>query len=329
MTRYVDDMLIISKKTCKKRILNVLNKFDPDISFTHENMDNFELAYLDTKIKLINGKFELFNYTKPGKSSLLQNFITSVSPINQKISLLTGEIFRMNNTTSSKKALDESLEQLKEKFVANNYPPALVDNKISEIRENEFTPTIRDDSDIQKHFYLPLDYTSERCYKIGLRIQKLIHKITPKFKVTVAWKTIRLEKLIHKYLKRQKPPELKTGVVYEFTCPCSKSYIGETKRAAQVRWIEHCKPCPSNPAIVGSHIKSCPTFSNHFKKSQSDPNTFRQQLQPKDYALKFFKIIASNLNNYTQRMDSEAILIRLKNPQLNKQTDFKNLLTCT
>ena len=97
--RYVDDYCFITRTSAKKRIFNCLNKFDPSIKMTCEDMKDNSLPYLDTCIKLHDNQYHLFFYEKSGKSDILQNFRTGVAPLNQKISTLTGEIYRRNNTT--------------------------------------------------------------------------------------------------------------------------------------------------------------------------------------------------------------------------------------
>ena len=93
---------------------------------TCEDMkDNF-LPYLDTSIKLHNNQFHLFFFEKPGKSDILQNFRTGIAPLNQKISTLTGEIFRRNNCTSCPYALNLALEQLTNRFLKNLFPLSLI-----------------------------------------------------------------------------------------------------------------------------------------------------------------------------------------------------------
>jgi len=80
---------------------------------TCEHMSNEKsLPYLDTCIKLHNGKYELFYYEKLNNSEILTNFKESVAPLNQKISTLTGEIYRRNNTTLCEYSLDLALKHL-------------------------------------------------------------------------------------------------------------------------------------------------------------------------------------------------------------------------
>ena len=77
---------------------------------------------------------------------------------------------RRNNTTSCPYALNIALEQLTNRFLLNSYPLQLIKRKIKEIKNNNFEPLKRDESKIVKKFNLCLDFTSERCYSIGLSL---------------------------------------------------------------------------------------------------------------------------------------------------------------
>ena len=357
--RYVDDYLFLTRRSDKKRIFNCLNKFDPGIKLTCEDMSHdHKLPFLDTCIQLHNGKYQLFFYEKPGKSDILQNFSSSVTPLNQRISLLTGEIYRRNNTTSCEHALNLALNQLTQRFLKNNYPLHLIKRKISEIRKLKFQPLTRDDSDVIQKFFLSLDYTSERCYKIGLSIQKVFKKFAPKFRVIVSWKTIRISRILGKFLKKQPQKFEINDAIYSWTCPCSSKYIGQTKRQVGIRWQEHVASSNSkktNPPSIFKHIHTCKTFQEHYSSFLNAPGiknftylekTKKAQTQyallffhgnkkppdPKkftinDFALRYFDIMHTNLTKYSQRTDIEAFLILLNQPSLNEQKDFKTFKT--
>ena len=56
--RYVDDILVIFKKSQKSQLLQKLNNFDKNLSFTTESMIDNKLIFLDTSIIIKND--ELF-----------------------------------------------------------------------------------------------------------------------------------------------------------------------------------------------------------------------------------------------------------------------------
>ena len=101
--RYVDDCSVILKKGFKNEILEKMNNFDPSLKWTIESADNNELVFLDTKIK-IGTDLELYQYRKPTASECLTNYKYGVSPKSYKTGLLTGEIYRVYNCTTSEEA---------------------------------------------------------------------------------------------------------------------------------------------------------------------------------------------------------------------------------
>ena len=321
-------------------------------------MKDNSLPYLDTCIKLYNNQYHLFFYEKPGKSDILQNFRTGVSPLNQKISTLTGEIYRRNNTTSCPYALNIALEQLTNRFLLNSYPLQLIKRKIKEIKNNNFEPLKRDESKIVKKFNLCLDFTSERCYSIGLSLQRLFRKVTPSFCLVMSWKTIRLERALGRFLKRVPEKYDMCDLIYNWKCDCKAQYICQSKRRAGIRWNEHCSSNNQNKSASSSifkHFSSCKIFKKSYESYISEPSTknftsehrtktaqskyalqyFHSKNPPKiqyklsknDFALKYFDVLQTNLTNESQRRNVEQFLILLHQPSLNEQSDFKQFKT--
>ena len=62
---------------------------------------------------------------------------------------------------------------------------------------------------------------------------------------------IKLKNFISPLLKPKVSKELKSGIIYQFKCPCSDSYIGETKQLLCYRVQQHRRDHDSN---IYSHI---------------------------------------------------------------------------
>jgi hypothetical protein len=296
-----------------------------------EMMENNELPFLDTKLVINGSSVDLQFYSKPNASPILQNFVKNVGPKTQKLGLLSGEINRVLNTTSTPKFREEGLKRLKVRFLKNQYPKTLIEKKIQEFREKNFIPTPRAvDYSAKKHIFVQIDYTSERCTKIGHKIKNILHSITPNFEVTIAYKTIKLEGVIFRRLKEPIPMLEKSGLVYTFTCPCQTSYVGHTMRQLVTRAKEHA-PDPklsirtrSNSilrdrikGVIELHIDECEIFKEKFELAQGRPNTAK--LKREDFLTEMFTILKSNLTNYYDRIISEAFFIKLLKPVLNVQ----------
>ena len=86
---------------------------------------------------------------------------------------------------------------------------------------------------------MSLPYTSFRCSHIAYKIYKIIEKYTPNFRLSIAFTTIQLSSLKLPKLKPPKQDLLNSHTVYQFECPCSTTYIGETYRLLDTRILEH------------------------------------------------------------------------------------------
>jgi hypothetical protein len=81
LSRYIDDLLGISRKDALLSLLNGINK---DIQFTHELEVNSQLPYLDSLISYDSeGRFSFSVYRKPTHSGRYLNFASS-NPISHK-----------------------------------------------------------------------------------------------------------------------------------------------------------------------------------------------------------------------------------------------------
>ena len=96
------------------------------------------------------------------------------------------------------------------------------------------------------------------------------------------------------------PLKDKNGVIYKGDCSCSLHYIGETKRNAEVRWIEHNNSNKSSEP--SKHLRS---NMNHYFT---------------------WAVISNARKNAKTKKNLEASYIALWKPDLNKQKDFERLV---
>ena len=113
--------------------------------------------------------------------------------------------------------------------------------------------------------------------------------------VVIKWTTRKIKTLFS--LKSKNPyPSYK---IYEGTCSCGSSYIGETKRNTEVRWNEH---------------------NDHRGKSEPAKHLYNNPSH------KFsWRVILSASKNARVRRNLEASVVALKMPDLNNQVDSKKL----
>jgi len=142
---------------------------------------------------------------------------------------------------------------------------------------------------------LEFPYCSEN-ETISKRFLSKFHEFTDqRYKVAIKWITRKVKSLFP--LKDKNP--YPSCQIYEGTCVCGETYVGETKRNVEVRWREHNDiRKDSEPA---KHLRDNPTHQFEWKTLQAAPK------------------------NYRPRKNLEATIIATKGPSLNNQLDTKKL----
>ena len=110
------------------------------------------------------------------------------------------------------------------------------------------------------------------------------------------------------------------GCVYQFTCPCSAEYIGETKRQLRTRILEHGRKIKKNPSKVYEHISTCPVYTYQLSQTLGESPTRNQRTT---FLITFFKNLKTGITNYHNRKDLEAMYITINKPVLNEQVFHK------
>jgi hypothetical protein len=323
--RFVDDSIIFCKKDEIENIFTMANKLHKNIEFTMEKMDNGKISYLDTEFRAIGDRVEMFHFEKVSTTDLLPNFLTNICPKSQKISLLVGHLHRIQNASSCEEAVDEGFRKVRKRYVLNQYPLALIDEKIKLVR----TPREKATNDEEVLHNFKACFTGLRCDSIGRKMRAILKAATPKFFLRLCWKTIRIEQCLHPTWKRQIPIEQKSGVVYMFACPCGKSnYQGETKRQVGVRIKEHFEPKSRSPMFF--HSLNCEKFRNELEIYLSEPDTpkykprtSRGRIRANFCFKRNYISVLSNQPYYRERTLYEAFSIKLTDPCLNKQVKFE------
>ena len=326
--RYVDDVYCIIRKDHKNRILKLINDFDVNfLAFTHENMVDNSLPFLDTEIYLNPQNMpEIRKFIKPTASEVIVNF-KSILPKKYKLSTLKGDIFRCHYTCSTVENRDIALQNLSELYVKNEYPRRMVEKTILEIRNKNFESNGNHQKfqDLRKNspnrFYtLSLPYTSHRCAKVASKLTRLLKTHTPNYHINIAWRSEKLQKYFSHKLKLPVPDFAKIGTTYKYDCLCQDAYIGESKRSLRTRIKEHnqkCRKTAISEHIYGSNQKpACPEYNSEIFKKYGDKPSSNQRI---DFLQNRFKILQKNLTKTRDRKIFEAVAITMENPKLNAQ----------
>ena len=231
----------------------------------------------------------------------------------------------MNYTSSTENNLNNSLKKLKEKFLQNEYPEKLIDDKINFIKSKKFQPNQNKETfakekseNPDRHHNFSIPYANIEIEHLTKLIQKAIRKCTPEFRINFTYSTSKISSFLLSSIKPTLNDLERSAVVYRFTCPCGETYVGETTRTLKIRANEHNQK--SRKSEIHTHISQCQIYKDHLPSHiDSKKTTYNFHLHS------MFEILSKNLYNYTSRINTEAILITLLEPTLNVQNSFKKL----
>ena len=161
--------------------------------------------------------------------------------------------------------------------------------------ENQTENTENRGNEYYKRPYLKVPFIGKASILYAKRIQKLIKKEKNK-ETRVGYETTKIQDSFQ--LKDKNPTEIRSKVVYQFTCPGDQDvqYIGFTKRSLRERYLEHKK----QDSAIRDHADKC------------------EYCNKKGISLDDFKVI-KHCRTRTEAMINEAMLIKKRNPSLNRQ----------
>ena len=101
-----------------------------------------------------------------------------------------------------------------------------------------------------------------------------------------------------------------SNVTYQFSCPCSSVYIGETSKLLELRIFKHRTDEQSH---IYKHIANCKPYAssltNLYGAQPTDANR-------RDHLKRFFTVVEGNFHNNNARKTFEGLMITLKQPML-------------
>ena len=231
--RYVDDIISRRKKDEPDLLLEKLMNYHKNINFTVERNPS---KFLDTELLINNGFCETRVFRKPNKFPL---HWFSKTPVRYKRNAITGDLHRAKKISSN---YFEEVEKIHKKFINAGFPEPFVSSVIDKFN---IPIPIEEDDDvlIPPYFFddpipfilveIPFCPEKERLSKHFIR--KLKSFLETDCTVVVKWSTRKIRTLFRLKSKNPHP----SCVIYEGSCSCSDTYIGETKRNVEVRWLEH------------------------------------------------------------------------------------------
>jgi hypothetical protein len=291
--RYVDDCLVIvQSKDTAMEILQTFNSLHRNIKYEIEFPNNDgSLSLLDFTLRIKNGIVDTSPYTKPIKSGIFMNGMTSL-PSTLKDHVISNEWNRIKSKCANRTEMRIQRECFQQKLTSNQH------QKFPALRFNER----RKASSVQKPiFYLNIPFISDECNTL---IKRALQPIG--FHIRLSHRS----KQLKEYFKSPSPPAsfhhqqcklrdcpLKGKlcfmklIVYQITCnSCQQFYIGSTKKHFHLRIKEHMSMKQSN---LFQHKSTC---NGNWS----------------------FKILSRSQSVADMRM-KEAILINELHPTINKK----------
>ena len=273
--RYVDDTFVIFKhKSHAPLFLDYLNSQHRNICFTMDGEKNSKLSFLDLTIEKHKGSLLFSIFRKPTFSGLGTSFF-SYCNFNFKINAIRTLLHRAYALSSTFAYVHKEIMFLRKFFTDNGFSSQLFDKLVKQFLNNKYQPkqcvtTVNKDV---KYFKLP--YLGESSTNMIDNLQNVLSKFYPQ----IQFRFIPINNLkISSFFafKDRLPSDLRSSVIYSFTCPsCQAGYIGCTQRAFKTRTDEHLGlssrtgqrlRAPPHSA-VREHSEACdtPIKREHFK----------------------------------------------------------------
>ena len=277
---------------------------------------NDEIIFLDSKMFLKNDTLNFIKYRKMGPLTVISNFKHSLMPEKYLKGGIMTTLHREKNACSTHELFLESLEEMKEVFYRNSYPPSLVDFQIRQFLKNETKAELPLNT-----ITICFNYTSPNIEQYIYKLSNKMTKFVPGFRVNVSFRTVKINQLISRQAKALTETFETCNNVYRFDCPCKDFYIGQTGRALIIRCGEHL----SEKSNVGLHTQNCPIFTQKQSEFLAENRiNFKTLKMAKTHFIKqFFSIMKRGFRSKWHRLKYEAFLIRLHLPTLNDQFDSK------
>ena len=299
--RYMDDIVRDIHTDRIESKLSDVNSLHDNLKFTieRENEQN-QIPFLDMLIIRDVNRLSSTWYTKPTDTGLTMNY-HALAPMKFKRGNVIGLIHRIYRSCSNWTHFHDSIKKAKILLENNQYPPIfyenLIEQTITKILSDKSSPNDTDTSsesekeEVQevKKFYVQYRGKISEKYQASLK-----RSDAP---VNVIF-TLRKLKTVMPSLKPIVEKPLKSGVVYNISCPrCKACYVGQTQRHLLTRIKEHQRT--SSP--VGRHMTRC-----HCEFTSDDVTI----------------LATSSLEGHLLTL--EAILIRMNKPSINTKDEFRS-----
>ena len=241
-------------------------------------------------------------YRKKTFTGLLTNYF-SFTPFSYKLGLirtLVDRTYKINNTWAG---FHEDVKKLLLILRKNLFPSHIVERVIRQyITKTQTLPNTPVSPPSNSTHFFKLPYIGPFSILAQNRLRKLLKRYCNDLDVKLAFSSFKIRNMFS--VKDPVPVELRSNVVYKFTCAsCNSCYVGETSRHLSTRIREHLN------RDKASHI------FQHLQQSEACRNSCSAEC---------FKVIDRATTKFQVKI-KEALHISWEKPSLNKQLYHVNL----
>ena len=311
--RFVDDTFsVFGNDRHAFEFLDILNGLHPNLKFTMEVEANSTLPFMDVLVQRIGKTFVRSVYRKPTFTGLYMRW-DSFSPTRTKISLIRSLAIRALKICSQSTLADE-LEKLRVIFLENGYPSSVIETTFQIVVKPRLNkPPLEPDKKMK--VFLRLPWIGPKGEKFRAEILDIIGRGFPRVKADVVFTT---RKAFSGRAKDVLPATSQSLIIYEFTCRCSRAYVGKTTQVLGERIKQHI------PDRLFVNLRGRPDAAS------SDSAITKHLIEHRECADKNvrtnFTVLAKA--RHSQHLDVlEALYIKSRSPELCHQKKTLHVLS--
>lgn len=269
------------------------------LTISHNNLSDSKHGYITSV------------YRKPTSTALFTNF-NSFTHSSYRFSVFRCLLHRAFQLCSSWKLFHDEVACLRSMLLRNAFPSWILDKIIKESISKFVNPKPVLYGPKKDAVYIGLPYLGKPVDNARRAIKQIFKTFIPNKDVIVFYKPGRRISNFFR-LKDPTPVELRSGVVYEYSCgTCHCTYIGQTTRHLRHRIAEHAGVSHLTGRPVRCLVHS--SIRDHLIHCESG-----------DCSIGNFKILASS-SSELELLIKERLLIDSKKPSLNGNVGSFELL---
>ncbi|XP_068757388.1 uncharacterized protein [Montipora capricornis] len=225
--RYVDDSFCIIKRNAVDSFHNTLNSIDQHISFTIEEENNNQIAFLDALVTRKDNDLIIEVYRKPTHTDRYLDFFSHHDK-RHKTSTAETLLHRATNLPSTKQGKEKELIHVIDALRSNNYPQNVISNILKKKSSTQRTNPIPTPEELVCMFFkwvAPSEFSNYAVLPYINGISQPLTRLLKKHDIRVVSKPFKTLQQEFPSPKSRPPIDLQPNVVYKISCAdCPWSY---------------------------------------------------------------------------------------------------------